>query len=293
MFGTIPPPLVTNPGNTGSPNKVNTNLNDNTNNTGTNNVASNVVVEYLPQLLDSRRGSHVINVPKFNIEEFSSFKDRLANQDKRLKSIIILRLPNDVMKSVIKCTIARSIWNDLILAHEGPSDTKDTKIAALRLKFNTFKALEEKSGKGLVAESFDWNKEYISSEDEGVTKVKTFMAIAKVDPAVGKDDARSGQWVEITMKKVQQLISMNDGDERKHVLDYIYVDLHYVEDQRKNLLSKFNSLNQELSSCKSELVDLKDTKVQNISLQHKISRLNLDNESLRDEVSDLKKVIKK
>nr|GEW83663.1 hypothetical protein [Tanacetum cinerariifolium] len=27
-------------------------------------------------------------------------------------------------------------------AHEGPSDTKDTKIAAMRLKFNAFKALE-------------------------------------------------------------------------------------------------------------------------------------------------------
>nr|GFD23453.1 hypothetical protein [Tanacetum cinerariifolium] len=30
----------------------------------------------------------------------------------------------------------------LCLAYEGPSDIKDTKIAALRLKFNAFKALE-------------------------------------------------------------------------------------------------------------------------------------------------------
>ncbi|GKA45547.1 hypothetical protein Tco_0738343 [Tanacetum coccineum] len=57
------------------------------------------------------------------------------------------------------------------------------------------------------------------------------------------------------MKKVQRLLSINDGDERKHVLDYTHVDLHYVEDQRKNLLSKFNSLNQELSSYK--IFDLK------------------------------------
>ncbi|GJV19222.1 hypothetical protein Tco_1368242 [Tanacetum coccineum] len=32
--------------------------------------------------------------------------------------------------------------NDLILSHEGPSKTRDTKIAALRLKFDAFKALE-------------------------------------------------------------------------------------------------------------------------------------------------------
>ncbi|GJW06082.1 ribonuclease H-like domain-containing protein [Tanacetum coccineum] len=55
------------------------------------------------------------------------------------------------------------------------------------------------------------------------------------------------------MKKVQRLLTMNDGDERKHVLDYTKVDLHYMEDQR----------------------------------------LNLDNESLKDEVFDLKKVIEK
>ncbi|GJV57935.1 retrovirus-related pol polyprotein from transposon TNT 1-94 [Tanacetum coccineum] len=40
---------------------------------------------------------------------------------------------------------------------------------------------------------------------------------------------------------------MTDGDERKQVLDYTYVDLHYMEDQRKNMVNKFNVLKQELS----------------------------------------------
>ncbi|GKB31355.1 retrovirus-related pol polyprotein from transposon TNT 1-94 [Tanacetum coccineum] len=111
-----------------------------------------------------------------------------------------------------------------------------------------------KSEKGLVAESFDWDKESVSSEDEGVTKVKAFMAITEDEPSVGKVDARSSQ---------------------------------------KNLLSKFNSLNQQLSSCKSELSDLKNTKALNCSLQNEISRLNLENESIKDEISDLKKVIEK
>ncbi|GJX02760.1 ALP1-like protein [Tanacetum coccineum] len=71
------------------------------------------------------------------------------------------------------------------------------------------------------------------------------MAIAEDEPTMGNTDARPSQWVEITMKKVQRLLFMNDGDGRKHVLDYKNVDLHYVEDQSKNLLSKFNSLKQE------------------------------------------------
>nr|GEU46926.1 hypothetical protein [Tanacetum cinerariifolium] len=74
--------------------------------------------------------------------QWSNAKSRLAKQDKRLKGIIISCLPNDVMKSIIKCKTAKEIWNDLILAHEGPSDTRDTKIAALRLKFIAFKSLE-------------------------------------------------------------------------------------------------------------------------------------------------------
>ncbi|GJS86694.1 hypothetical protein Tco_0769330 [Tanacetum coccineum] len=76
-------------------------------------------------------------------------------------------------------------------------------------------------------------------------------------------------------------------------VNYTHVDLYYVEDQRKNLLSKFNSLNQELSLCKSKLCDLKNTKALNCSLQTKISRLNLDNESLKDKISNLKEVNEK
>ncbi|GJT52774.1 hypothetical protein Tco_0978931 [Tanacetum coccineum] len=81
------------------------------------------------------------------------------------------------------------------------------------------------SEKGLVAESFDWDEEYLSYEDEGVTTVKAFIIIAEDEPTKGKADARSSQWVEINMKKVHRLMSMNDGDERKHVLDYTNVDL--------------------------------------------------------------------
>nr|GEX82833.1 hypothetical protein [Tanacetum cinerariifolium] len=58
-----------------------------------------------------------------------------------------------------------------------------------------------KSEKGLVSESFDCDEESPSFEDKGVTRVKTFLAIAKDEPVMQKVDSRSGQWVEITMKK--------------------------------------------------------------------------------------------
>ncbi|GJT83577.1 hypothetical protein Tco_1057919 [Tanacetum coccineum] len=266
MSGTvppIPPPLGTSSGNTGNPNpnRVDTMpTNDIPNTTPTTNAGQNVGDENLPQLLDSRGGSHVTNVPDFDKDDFTSWKVRFL------------------------CKTAKEMWNDLILAHEGPSDTRDTKIAALRLKFNAFKSLEGekptkkmvehesimkkdsnsdveedqrtnnefmadlnaeyheramlenqnsnhqkdykekykglkaemavltkriddltkgksekgknekgKSEKGLIAESFDWDEESVSSEDEGTTRIRAFMAIAEDEPSIGKADARSGQ----------------------------------------------------------------------------------------------------
>ncbi|GJZ28574.1 retrovirus-related pol polyprotein from transposon TNT 1-94, partial [Tanacetum coccineum] len=145
----------------------------------------------------------------------------------------------------------------------------------------------------VLTKRIDDDDESVSSDDKGISKIRAFMAIAEDEPSVRKADARSGQWVDITMKKVHRLFSMTDGDERKHVLDYTHVDLHYVVDQRKNLVSKFNLLKQEISLHKSELSNLKNTVSISCSLQNEVIRVNLENESLKDEIIDLKKVIEK
>ncbi|GJU47913.1 hypothetical protein Tco_1217468 [Tanacetum coccineum] len=133
MFRTVPPispPPGTNPCNVGSPNKVDTIPNDNTNNTENG--------PFVPKSPLTTSTNQLIKPQK----QWPPKDRRLTKQDTRLKSIIISCRLNHAMKSVIKCTIAQSMWNDLILAHEGPFNTRDTKIAALRLKCNAFKALE-------------------------------------------------------------------------------------------------------------------------------------------------------
>ncbi|GKG46188.1 hypothetical protein Tco_0501034, partial [Tanacetum coccineum] len=57
-----------------------------------------------------------------------------------------------------------------------------------------------KSKKGLIAELFDWDKEYVSSEDKGTISIRAFMAIVEDEPYVRKADARFRQWVDITIK---------------------------------------------------------------------------------------------
>nr|GEV39687.1 hypothetical protein [Tanacetum cinerariifolium] len=71
----IPPPFRVNISIPSSPIRAG-NTTDTINNTTTINVVQNVVDENLPQLLDSRGGSHVTNAPEFDEEDFSSWKDR-------------------------------------------------------------------------------------------------------------------------------------------------------------------------------------------------------------------------
>nr|GEY28697.1 hypothetical protein [Tanacetum cinerariifolium] len=60
---------------------------------------------------------------------------------------------------------------------------------------------KQKSEKGCLAKSFDWDDESVSSDDKGSTKIRVFIAIAEDEPSVRKADARSGQWVDIIIKK--------------------------------------------------------------------------------------------
>ncbi|GJY01765.1 retrovirus-related pol polyprotein from transposon TNT 1-94 [Tanacetum coccineum] len=180
-------------------------------------------------------------------------------------------------------------WVDTMPVTTDPINTTNTtNVSQSVVDENLPQLLDSRGGSHVTNDD-----ECISLDDEGSTKIRAFMAIAEDEPLVGKADARSGQWVDITMKKVHGLLSMTDGDERKHVLDYTHVDLHYVEDQRKNLVSKFNLLKQEIFLHKSELSNIKNTVSINCSLQNEVIRVNLENESLKDDIIDLKTVIKK
>ncbi|GJY30269.1 hypothetical protein Tco_0413764 [Tanacetum coccineum] len=68
---------------------------------------------------------------------------KAANLDQRLKSLIMSVLPDDQMNFIINCLTAKSIWDDLILYHEGPSDVKESRAIDLKLCYNSFKYKED------------------------------------------------------------------------------------------------------------------------------------------------------
>ncbi|GKD53195.1 retrovirus-related pol polyprotein from transposon TNT 1-94 [Tanacetum coccineum] len=113
---------------------------------------------------------------------------------------------------------------------------------------------------GLVAEIFDWDEEEVSNDKE-VTQVKVQMALADDELTVRKNHARNGELIEITMRKVNILLSMDEDADWQNYLKYINIDLKFVEEQRLNLLSKYNKIVFELNKCRDELLVLKHAKL--------------------------------
>ncbi|GJX94419.1 hypothetical protein Tco_0349005 [Tanacetum coccineum] len=60
----------------------------------------------------------------------------------------------------------------------------------------------QSKNKCLVVKTFDWDEEEVS-DDEDMTQVKALMALADDELSVGKNNARNGEWIGITMKNLQ------------------------------------------------------------------------------------------
>nr|GEZ43922.1 hypothetical protein [Tanacetum cinerariifolium] len=89
-----------------------------------------------------------------------------------------------------------------------------------------------KSEKGLLAELFNWDDESVFSDNEESTKISAFMAIAEDEPSVGKDDARSSQWVDITMKKTRPSIKVSPAYVIKKKIEKYLADFNLCSDKK-------------------------------------------------------------
>nr|GEZ99765.1 retrovirus-related Pol polyprotein from transposon TNT 1-94 [Tanacetum cinerariifolium]GEZ99768.1 retrovirus-related Pol polyprotein from transposon TNT 1-94 [Tanacetum cinerariifolium] len=68
------------------------------------------------------------------------------------------------------------------------------------------------------------------SDDEEVTQVKVLMALADDELTVGKIHARNGEWVEITIRKVNIILSMDEDADCQNYLKYINIYLKFAEE---------------------------------------------------------------
>ncbi|GJT50742.1 hypothetical protein Tco_0976899 [Tanacetum coccineum] len=287
----------------------NTCRNDNANNEGTYNATTNVVNEEdLPQLLDSREGSHVINVPQLDVEDFSSWNDR-------------------------------EMWNDLILSHEEPSETRDTKIATLRLKFNAFKGLKgekvqqtytrlkillnELENKNVKIPQVEVNATFMNNSTwlsmNQTKKANNSIKNDNLATIFGKYNYEVDLIDEINESETKRFTIQSSSSKALISNSYFHDSDSYVEEDTRSSKEFFADLNLEFhdralfANQKDAIKEDEGTtivkafmaidedeptvgktdarSVQNLTLQHEATKLNLANKSLKDEISDLKKVM--
>ncbi|GJT35428.1 hypothetical protein Tco_0925847 [Tanacetum coccineum] len=132
----------------------------------------------------------------------------------------------------------------------------------------------------------------MSSDDNELTEVKALIALVdKENVSVGKESARNGEWIKISIKKVHTLLEMEDNDDIQSFLDYLCIDLNYVEEQRNNLMSKHRNLVQELNTCNEQLLVLKQAKIDLLTMQHVNTKILKENQNLRNELEELTSII--
>ncbi|GJV63910.1 hypothetical protein Tco_1474738 [Tanacetum coccineum] len=136
---------------------------------------------------------------------------------------------------------------------------------------------------------FDWNEEEVS-DDEDMTQVKVLMALADDELSVRKNHAGNGEWIDIIMKKVNILLSMDEDSDWQTYLKYINIDLKYVEERRLNLLSKYNKIIFELNKCRDDLLALKQVKLEAVTFQIQNTELTKLNHALYDQLKEERKI---
>ncbi|GJT72157.1 retrovirus-related pol polyprotein from transposon TNT 1-94 [Tanacetum coccineum] len=136
------------------------------------------------------------------------------------------------------------------------------------------------------------DEEEVSDEEE-VTHVKVLMALADDELTVGESHARNGEWVDITIRKVNTLLSMDEDADCQNYLKYINIDLKFVKDQRLNLLSKYNKMDFELNKCRDELLILKQAKLDVVTFQIENTELTKLNHALQEQLKEERKINEK
>ncbi|GJR61323.1 putative RNA-directed DNA polymerase, eukaryota, reverse transcriptase zinc-binding domain protein, partial [Tanacetum coccineum] len=188
-------------------------------------------------------------------QKWSNDERRLVNQNQPLNIIIIPCLPDDIIESVIKCATTKDTWTDLVHAHEGPSNTKENRIMDLILEYNTFKAKESES----LSQTFTRYKTLLNKlTNDGVKLSKHEIKVGSSStqsskPFQTKSKGLVAETYDWDEEEVNILLSMDDDSDWKTFLKYINIDLKYVEEQRLDLLSKYNKLVFELNKCQYQL----------------------------------------
>nr|GEX45739.1 retrovirus-related Pol polyprotein from transposon TNT 1-94 [Tanacetum cinerariifolium] len=227
------------------------------------------------------RGDQLTVAPMLEVENFTNWKKRfmchIVGIEPQFKNIFlngpyVPMTADNQMNSVINCETTKFTWEDVILYHEGPYDMKESSqeyLNDLEEEFQERELLAKSKRQSWTSSvlvlqhpnhqwprtNYEWDEEDVSLDDNEIVKVKVLMVLANDENVdVGKESARNGEWVKISMRKGHTFLAMEDNDERKTFIDYLCIDLNYVDEQINNIMLKHGDLVQELNTCKEQLI---------------------------------------
>ncbi|GJR93935.1 hypothetical protein Tco_0266109 [Tanacetum coccineum] len=133
-----------------------------------------------------------------------------------------LRNVNHTLTLDLANIYGRFVYEDNLIQRSQPKQKiqKDykTEYKKMKAKLALFEAslstsqnpkTSQSKNKGMVVETFDWDEEEVSNDEE-MTQVKVLMVLANNELVVGKNHGRNGEWIDITMRKVNILLSMDE-----------------------------------------------------------------------------------
>ncbi|GJY54237.1 retrovirus-related pol polyprotein from transposon TNT 1-94 [Tanacetum coccineum] len=141
--------------------------------------------------------------------------------------------------------------------------------------------------KGLVTETFDWDEEEVSDEEE-VTQVKVLMALADDELTVGKSHACNSEWVDITIRMCRdELLILKQAKLDAVTFQIQNTELtklnHALQEQlkeEKKINEKWLTSSKKVSQCISEQIPHQKNKVLGGELLTRSSSKMNENENL-------------
>ncbi|GJT96127.1 retrovirus-related pol polyprotein from transposon TNT 1-94 [Tanacetum coccineum] len=147
--------------------------------------------------------------------------------------------------------------------HTKDFEAKYNKIKAKLALLNSNASAPSSSScknKGLIVETYYWDEEEVSYDDNEATKVKALMALTdKERVSVGNESANNGEWIKISIEK-------------------------------NNLMSKHRNLVQELNTCEEQLLVLEQAMLDLLTMQHVNTEILKDNQNLRNQLKELSSI---
>ncbi|GJX88144.1 hypothetical protein Tco_0340158 [Tanacetum coccineum] len=186
-------------------------------------------VNDVPRLVDKKGGRYAAIAPKLELGKFNKWKKRMlcylagmepyylkwqsplkVSQTYTLYKTLLNELANDgvnLSKHEINVVFMNSLPEKWLTFSQGLRNAYHTQTLDLVDIYGRF-------NKGLVVETFDWDEEEVSDEEE-VTQVKVLMALADDELTFRKSHARNDEWVDITIRKLNHALQEQLIEEKK------------------------------------------------------------------------------